>query len=280
MLWSSNRSAARVAAVSDTPRNFPNVPPDSTADQHHHVLIVEGDEQLASDTVEGVLSLGLSAHAAGTADDALELMERFHPALVIADVDIGGEMAGIHLARAIQSRWATPVVMVTARADRATVAAIAAAEPLAVLCKPFHWRQLEITLRVALERRARMGEGAPGEPLRSSEGEVPRSDLEVALRRIATEVARVGFGDPRRELALDHEILPVMRPREREVVMLLLQHHRVPAIARLLSISPATVRNHLKSVFRQTGVHSQQELLHLLQRRSERVEVKPDEQAD
>ena len=46
--------------------------------------------------------------------------------------------------------------------------------------------------------------------------------------------------------------------------MLLLQHQRVPAIARMLSISPGTVRNHLKRVFIQTGVHSQQELLQLL----------------
>jgi DNA-binding CsgD family transcriptional regulator len=44
-------------------------------------------------------------------------------------------------------------------------------------------------------------------------------------------------------------------------VRLLLQHLRVPAIARRLGISQQTVRNHLKSVFRRTGVRSQQELL-------------------
>ena len=42
---------------------------------------------------------------------------------------------------------------------------------------------------------------------------------------------------------------------------MLLQHLRVPAIARRLGISQQTVRNHLKSVFRRTGVRSQQELL-------------------
>jgi DNA-binding CsgD family transcriptional regulator len=52
-----------------------------------------------------------------------------------------------------------------------------------------------------------------------------------------------------------------LRPREHEVVRLLLQHLRVPAIARRLGISQQTVRNHLKSVFRRTGVRSQQELL-------------------
>ena len=45
------------------------------------------------------------------------------------------------------------------------------------------------------------------------------------------------------------------------MVRLLLQHLRVPAIARRLGISQQTVRNHLKSVFRRTGVRSQQELL-------------------
>jgi DNA-binding CsgD family transcriptional regulator len=52
-----------------------------------------------------------------------------------------------------------------------------------------------------------------------------------------------------------------LRPREREIARLLLQHQRVPAIALRLGISPQTVRNHLKNAFRRTGTRSQQELL-------------------
>ncbi len=52
--------------------------------------------------------------------------------------------------------------------------------------------------------------------------------------------------------------------REREIVEHLSGGRRVPEIATTLGISPNTVRNHLKSVFRKLGVSSQVELLSLL----------------
>ena len=52
-----------------------------------------------------------------------------------------------------------------------------------------------------------------------------------------------------------------LRPRERQIIDLLLVHRRVPAIAQALGISAHTVRNHLKNLYRRAGVHSQQELL-------------------
>ena len=55
-----------------------------------------------------------------------------------------------------------------------------------------------------------------------------------------------------------------LRPRERQIADLMLDHFRVPAIAAHLGISDHTVRNHLKNMYRRLGVHSQQELLVLL----------------
>jgi DNA-binding CsgD family transcriptional regulator len=55
-----------------------------------------------------------------------------------------------------------------------------------------------------------------------------------------------------------------LRPRERQIADLMLDHFRVPAIAAHLGISDHTVRNHLKNMYRRLGVHSQQELLGLL----------------
>jgi DNA-binding CsgD family transcriptional regulator len=58
--------------------------------------------------------------------------------------------------------------------------------------------------------------------------------------------------------------LSMLRPRERQIVTLLLAHYRVPEIAQRLGISPHTVRNHLKSAFRRTGTHCQSDLLRSL----------------
>lgn len=57
--------------------------------------------------------------------------------------------------------------------------------------------------------------------------------------------------------------------REREVAEYLSRGWRAPAIARRLALSPHTVRNHLKSMFRKTGTRSQEELFTLLTRGSE-----------
>jgi DNA-binding NarL/FixJ family response regulator len=62
------------------------------------------------------------------------------------------------------------------------------------------------------------------------------------------------------------EELGILSAREREVLHSLLAGQRVPTIARGLYLSPHTVRNHLKSIFRKLGVHSQTELLEGLRR--------------
>lgn len=50
-------------------------------------------------------------------------------------------------------------------------------------------------------------------------------------------------------------------PREQQVLGLLLEGLRVPSIARRMQVSPHTVRNHLKSLFRKARVGSQAELI-------------------
>lgn len=56
-------------------------------------------------------------------------------------------------------------------------------------------------------------------------------------------------------------LLERVTAREATILTHLLENRRVPLIARMLQISPNTVRNHLKAVFRKAGVHSQDELL-------------------
>jgi DNA-binding CsgD family transcriptional regulator len=52
--------------------------------------------------------------------------------------------------------------------------------------------------------------------------------------------------------------------RERQVLDLLGQGYRPRSIAAELHVSPETVRNHLKAMFRKTGTHSQEELTAML----------------
>ena len=124
-----------------------------------------------------------------------------------------------------------------------------------MLCKPVHREQLEATFRLAIEQQRRR------RPRGSRHATTTRARACSKARCIASRRSwqRVDLPDGRRRRAA--QPLCGLRPREQEVVRLLLQHLRVPAIARRLGISQQTVRNHLKSVFRRTGVRSQQELL-------------------
>ena len=102
----------------------------------------------------------------------------------------------------------------------------------------------------------------------SSEAAAPRRDLEAALRRIALEVERLGISVvlPVRAQAADAAALRLLSPRELEVLRPLMEGRRVASIARMLSISPHTVRGHLQSIYGKLGVRSQEELIQKLRR--------------
>jgi DNA-binding NarL/FixJ family response regulator len=234
------------------------------------VLIVDSDGQLAGDTASALVSLGLGAFSIGSASDALDVAQRYRPTVLITDIDVGVENGGLRLADAIRKRWGVSIIVMSPRTDLATVRAIAIAAPDATLYKPFYWRQLELAVRVAIaSRAARPASAQAGDVQRGPD--VTRANLEEALSRIAAEISRIGFGTAFPAAAGQQGLLNTLPAREREIVTLLLQHHRVPAIARLLSIRPSTVRNHLKKVFKRLGVRSQQDLLMLLRHESTRT---------
>jgi DNA-binding CsgD family transcriptional regulator len=94
--------------------------------------------------------------------------------------------------------------------------------------------------------------------------------LEHGLRRIALELSELGVdrkaGGARLHPDLS-ERLTLVSPREWQVLERLRGGVRVSAIARDLAISPNTVRNHLKALYRKLGVRSQAELLEVIEGR-------------
>jgi PAS domain S-box-containing protein len=96
-------------------------------------------------------------------------------------------------------------------------------------------------------------------------GSVPGgADIRSSLERIASELQSISlYADLPHPVAdlVGHPELEALSKREQEVLMPLVSGDRVPAIAEQLFISPHTVRNHLKSIFRKLGVKSQSELI-------------------
>lgn len=76
------------------------------------VLVVEDDPLLRMDVVDIVESAGLDAIEAGSADEALLLLEA-NPAIahLLTDIEMPGSMNGIVLAFAVRDRW-PPITIV------------------------------------------------------------------------------------------------------------------------------------------------------------------------
>jgi len=95
-------------------------------------------------------------------------------------------------------------------------------------------------------------------------GYTGENDLRSTLQRVACELQTASLMASRPGPALlpvDHPDLAETSPREREVLLLLVGGDRVPRIAKQLHISPHTVRNHLKALYRKLGVSTQSELI-------------------
>jgi len=95
-------------------------------------------------------------------------------------------------------------------------------------------------------------------------GSTQSSGLAESLERIAREIQTIslfaGAGDAG-QIPHDHPDIAELSPREREILTELVAGMRVPAIAEKLFISPHTVRNHLKSMYRKLEVPDQNGLI-------------------
>lgn len=65
-----------------------------------------------------------------------------------------------------------------------------------------------------------------------------------------------------------------LTPREQEILLLLAQNYRAPYIAERLVVSQSTVKTHMRNLYAKLGVHSQAELLLLVEEKEQGVSVK------
>lgn len=219
-------------------------------------LIVTDDTRSAAYFGEVLTRLRVQATVARSLMDVGPHLMVPSPQLLLLNLVPRDAQAMIEFATALRSNRGTASIFVAERLDPDTLMALADADAN-VLVKPIHREQLMVSCQVALRQQERgIRQGA----IDSAEAALARQrHLERTLRRIAETVAVAGIG-PMPE-TLVSPALPELRPREEEIVRLLLQHVRVPAIAQRLGINQQTVRNHLKGAFKRTGVRSQQELL-------------------
>ncbi len=117
------------------------------------ILVVEDEGAVGRDIQNTLIRCGYSvADIARTGSEALEIVRRVDPDLVIMDIRLSGAMDGIEAAQRIRSSYGKPIIYLTALADEETIARASRTEPEGYLIKPFNERELQSTVEIAISR--------------------------------------------------------------------------------------------------------------------------------
>jgi len=118
-------------------------------------LIVEDEILIAEELKDRLSRLGFSVIAAvDTADEGIAIATKERPDLVLMDIRLNGEKDGVQAAQEIRQQVDVPIVYVTAYSDRLTVDRAKQTEHDGYILKPFHKRDLQSTIEVAMQRHA------------------------------------------------------------------------------------------------------------------------------
>jgi PAS domain S-box-containing protein len=120
---------------------------------HPRILIVE-DEQIVAEDLKQTL-LELSYEVVGVVESgeaAIEIARAATPNLVLMDIYLEGSIDGIVTAREINRLCHIPVVFLTANSDEEIVSKAKTVGPYGYLLKPYRPRELDATIRLALQQ--------------------------------------------------------------------------------------------------------------------------------
>ena len=122
----------------------------------YRIAIIE-DEMVIAATIAQVLK---ELHydvvgKAGSYSEAVALIERTNPDLLLLDIRINGSRDGIEVANYVNEHFNCAIIFLTANSDRATIDRVKETEPLAYLVKPFQKEDLHTAIEIAMMNHQR-----------------------------------------------------------------------------------------------------------------------------
>ena len=229
--------------------------PQSTAQT---VVIVEASRAVARLMQSYVQAAGFHVpDLAHTAVEAMALVVSASPDAIVMDLAIVDDSRAMSelIAMAVERR--ASLLYAVATVDRPTLERVVDLQGVGCVVKPIVERQLVSAVFFATVARRRSHPSATSSRLTPEE----------KLKLIAAVVSDRPYDDTH-AAAVQHHGEPTsqpdhassLSPRERQIVELLASGARVVTIAQRLQLSPHTVRNHLKSIFRKLNLRGQHEL--------------------
>jgi DNA-binding LytR/AlgR family response regulator len=113
--------------------------------------VVEDEMIIATSIVATLkkLNYNVATPASGYAD-ALEMIEKEQPHLLLLDINLGGQKDGIDVAEFVRANYQIPIIFLTANSDTKTVQRAKTVNPNAYLLKPFTKDDLFASIEIAI----------------------------------------------------------------------------------------------------------------------------------
>ena len=117
------------------------------------ILLVEDDDIIAKVADWRLKNLGYDiCGRASTGAEAMELVVKHKPDLVLMDINIQGDVDGIETAQMIKKGFSIPVIYVTSHSDGPTLERAKATHPDGFIIKPFDDNDLRVAIELALKK--------------------------------------------------------------------------------------------------------------------------------
>lgn len=117
------------------------------------VLLVEDDDIIAKVEDWRLKNLGYEVCGrASTGAEAMELVVKYKPDVVLMDINIKGDIDGIETARMIKKGFNIPVIYVTSHSDGTTLERARESSPDGFIVKPFEDNDLRVAIELVLKK--------------------------------------------------------------------------------------------------------------------------------
>ncbi len=121
------------------------------SDRKARILIVEDESIVALDMRNQLIELGYEiVGVAASGEDAVASASAKNPDLILMDIRLKGAMDGVEAAERIRSELDVPIIFITAYADEKTLARAKVTQAFGYILKPFHGREVLISIEMAL----------------------------------------------------------------------------------------------------------------------------------
>ena len=123
--------------------------------QTKRILVVEDDTDIILSIKEGLEYHGYKViGSAVSGEQALSMLERKTPDLVLMDIQLMGDMDGVETAEQVRSKFKIPVVYLTGLTDDKILDRAKLTDPYGYIVKPFELNELKAAIEIALHKHA------------------------------------------------------------------------------------------------------------------------------